>query len=88
MASEAEGFGLPLIEAAHYGLPLLLRDIPVFREIAGPHASYFTEAIPQLLAIRLAFWLEEVSDGLAPSSRSIQKLDWRTSAQRLLEEVL
>ena len=88
MASEAEGFGLPLIEAAHYGLPLLLRDIPVFREIAGPHASYFSEATPQLLAIRLAFWLEEVSDGLAPSSRSIQRLDWRTSAQRLLEEVL
>ena len=40
-ASEGEGFGLPLIEAAHYGLPIIARDIPVFREVAGEHAYYF-----------------------------------------------
>jgi glycosyltransferase involved in cell wall biosynthesis len=34
-ASYAEGFGLPLVEAAQYKLPLLVRDIPVFLEIAG-----------------------------------------------------
>ena len=37
-ASEGEGFGLPLIEAARYGLPILARDLPVFREVAGKHA--------------------------------------------------
>ena len=88
MASEAEGFGLPLIEAAHYGLPLLVRDIPVFREIAGPHASYVSEGVSQLLAFRLAAWLDEVSQGAAPSSGSMPRLDWRSSARRLLEEVL
>ncbi|RVU02465.1 glycosyltransferase family 1 protein [Mucilaginibacter limnophilus] len=36
-----EGFGLPLIEAMASGCPLLLSDIPVFREVAGTHASYF-----------------------------------------------
>ena len=40
-ASEIEGFGLGVIEAARFGTPLLLRDIPVFREIAGDHATYF-----------------------------------------------
>ena len=34
-----EGFGLPLIEAAKHALPILARDIPVFREIAGEHAA-------------------------------------------------
>ena len=53
MASEAEGFGLPLVEAAHYGMPLFVRDLPVFREVAGDHAVYFTakngaELAPQL----------------------------------------
>lgn len=43
MASEGEGFGLPLIEAAMHGLPIIARDIPVFREIAGEHA-YFWQA--------------------------------------------
>jgi glycosyltransferase involved in cell wall biosynthesis len=40
-ASEAEGFGLPLIEAARHGLPIIARDIPVFREVAQEHALYF-----------------------------------------------
>ncbi|MXV51309.1 glycosyltransferase [Pedobacter sp. HMF7647] len=36
-----EGFGLPLVEAMSSGCPLVLSDIPVFREIAGDRASYF-----------------------------------------------
>jgi len=34
MASYGEGFGLPLIEAIHYKKRLLVRDIPIFREVA------------------------------------------------------
>src|SRR5262249_2265090 len=37
-ASEGEGFGLPLIEAAQHKLPIIARDIPVFREVAGESA--------------------------------------------------
>jgi len=40
-ASEAEGFGLPLIEALSVGTPVLANDIPVFRELAGAHATFF-----------------------------------------------
>lgn len=40
-ASIAEGFGLPLIEAANLGVPLLVSDIPVFHEIAEDSAKYF-----------------------------------------------
>ena len=31
--SKIEGFGLPLVEAMHYGKPVFASDIPVFREI-------------------------------------------------------
>lgn len=41
VASENEGFGLSVAEGAFYGKPLLLRDIPVFREIAGDGAFFF-----------------------------------------------
>lgn len=41
-ASIAEGFGLPIVEAGGMGVPLILSDIPVFREIAADHATYFT----------------------------------------------
>ncbi len=39
--SQAEGFGLPIIEAAQHSLPVLCSDIPVFREVAGDSAHYF-----------------------------------------------
>lgn len=42
MASAGEGYGLPIIEAAQAGCRLLLRDLPVFREVAGAAASYFS----------------------------------------------
>lgn len=33
-ASTGEGFGLPIIEAAQHNLPVIARDIPVFRRSA------------------------------------------------------
>ena len=36
-----EGFGLPVVEAARSNIPLLLSDIPVFREVASGHAAFF-----------------------------------------------
>lgn len=35
-----EGFGMPILEAEYYGRPLLLSDIPVYREVAGNAAIY------------------------------------------------
>ena len=55
-AAEGEGFGLPLIEAARHGLPIIARDIPVFREVAGAHAFYF-EGDSDVLAEAIKQWL-------------------------------
>jgi glycosyltransferase involved in cell wall biosynthesis len=40
MPSLAEGFGLPVIEAASRALPSLLSPLPIFREIMGDSALY------------------------------------------------
>lgn len=42
--STHEGFGLPVLEAMSARCPVLLSDIPVFREVAGDAALYFSEA--------------------------------------------
>jgi glycosyltransferase involved in cell wall biosynthesis len=88
MASEAEGFGLPLIEAAQHGLPILARDIPVFRELADSFASYFSGHDAQDMAGQLHAWLQDIDFHVAPASRGMKRLNWQASAQQLLEEIL
>lgn len=52
-ASIVEGFGLPLVEAAHLGLPVIASDIPVFRELGSDALMYFDVADSEHLAARI-----------------------------------
>ncbi len=84
-ASEGEGFGLPLVEAAKHGLPIVARDLPVFREVAGEHAYYFRGDTAKSLKEAVRSWLDLYAQGNAPSSRGIKWLTWEESAQQLME---
>lgn len=87
MASQGEGFGLPLIEAAQHRLPIMARDIPVFREVAGEYAFYFSGLEPGMLADAVRQWLELDKLGLAPASDSMPRQTWRESARQLLQAI-
>lgn len=87
-ASEAEGFGLPLIEAAQHKLPIIARDIPVFREVAGNHAFYFLGLEPKQLGSAVRSWLGQNELGQAPQSASMPWLTWNQSTNNLLEVLL
>ncbi|WP_395408742.1 glycosyltransferase family 4 protein [Pseudoduganella sp. UC29_106] len=80
--SEGEGFGLPLIEAARYGLPLLVRDIPVFREVAGERAAYFGGMSGDDLARAIREWLAARAEGTHPQSVG---MPWRTWQHNVLD---
>jgi glycosyltransferase involved in cell wall biosynthesis len=82
-ASEGEGFGLPLIEAAQYRLPIIARDIPVFREVAGEDAFYFSGTNAESLALALRTWLSLGDD--VPQSTAIAKLTWHESSRQLID---
>lgn len=84
-ASEGEGFGLPLIEAAQHKMPLLIRDIPIFREIAGDHASYFAGLQPNDLAGAVEVWLSEFRSGTHRKSDDMQWFTWAENVRRLKE---
>ena len=88
-ASYDEGFGLPLIEAARHGVPLLVRDIPVFREVTAGHAHYFADTRdPQTIAKAVQEWLGLFEKGEHPRSDAMPHQTWQDSAQQVLGAIL
>ena len=87
-ASRNEGFGLPLTEAAQHGLPIIARDIPVFKEVAGEHAFYFTGHEPGDLVAAVNAWLQLYEEGRHPKADDMPWVSWKQSAQRLAQLVL
>lgn len=87
-ASEGEGFGLPLIEAAQKKLPIIARDIPVFREVAGKFGYYFPNANdPKILADTVEEWLKLHQINAYPKSDNMPWLTWKQSAEQLLHVI-
>ena len=88
IASIAEGFGLPVVEAFQRGLPVLCSDIPVFREIAEGRATFFDLADPQ----NLADALQAFAATNDPAQRRVRHpqpwLTWCESTGQLLDAVL
>jgi glycosyltransferase involved in cell wall biosynthesis len=82
--SEGEGFGLPLIEAARCGLPVIARDIPVFREVAGGGAFYFSGMEGASLAEAVRAWLELHADGVHPAPSGMKWNTWQQNAEALM----
>jgi glycosyltransferase involved in cell wall biosynthesis len=84
-ASYGEGFGLPLIEAAQHGLAIIARDLPVFREVAGEHAFYFSAQEGHDLATEIKAWLELRAKQQEPASRGMPFMTWAQSARQLVK---
>jgi glycosyltransferase involved in cell wall biosynthesis len=87
-ASYGEGFGLPLIEAAQHKLPMIARDIPVFREVAGEHAFYFNALVPEKLAQSVEQWLDLNTKKQHPRSDAMPWHTWKQSAKKFLEALM
>jgi len=86
--SQGEGFGLPLAEAARHGLPVLARDMPVFREVAGTHATYFSGLDTASLASAVREWMAAHNRGDTPAVAGMPRLTWSESAAQLAHLVL
>jgi len=83
-ASLGEGLGLPLLEAARYGLPLLLRDLPVFKEVAGKNATYFSANSIESLAAAIEKWTHS-SEAQKTDVENIQTITWNESKSQVLK---
>ncbi|AOR77482.1 glycosyltransferase family 4 protein [Novosphingobium resinovorum] len=83
IASHAEGFGLPLVEALEHGKPVLARDLAVFRPHEGNGVDYFpADAATPALARAIGRWAEDVAAGRVVVTPS--QATWALSAAELL----
>jgi len=82
-ASYGEGFGLPLIEAAKRGKPIIARDVLIFREVADKFAYFFENRGADAIATAIQDWLELFQKNLHPKSDEMPWFTWRASAQQL-----
>ncbi|WP_374547293.1 glycosyltransferase [Rhodoblastus sp.] len=79
--SVAEGFGLPIVEAARYKIPVIASDLNVFREIAGDAIRYF----PPGDAFSLAREMRQVL--ASPEPAKITPLSWKQAADALIDMI-
>jgi len=86
-ASEAEGFGLPLIEASFHKLPVLARDIAVFREVAGDAALYFDGSSSEGLVAGVLRWVRQKELNAIPEPAGMDTMSWQESANALLDQL-
>ena len=83
LISLAEGFGLPLVEAAACGTRhLVISDIPVFRWICGDAAHY----VDPLVVENITDGLRQVLSRPRRQSIDLSRFNWDTSA-RLIQDV-
>ncbi|HST25211.1 MAG TPA: glycosyltransferase family 1 protein [Gaiellaceae bacterium] len=86
LPSLAEGFGLPAVEAAACGAPIVLSDIPPHRETLGDDALFFPPHDADALAEQVGKLLdsETVSRSLAERGRErVARYSWDAAAEAL-----
>jgi glycosyltransferase involved in cell wall biosynthesis len=87
--SDAEGFGLPVVEAMACGTPVIASDIPALREVGGDAAAFCPVADVEQWASTLLDMLHALdSSRLLFSQRAIQnaaRFSWRNHAQQMTD---
>ena len=86
-ASYDEGFGIPLVEAMGIGTPVVVSDVPIFREIGGEAAEYFDPSSPSAVAAAVRR-LEARWDAASEASVvQAARFRWDDSAEQVVRAV-
>jgi len=89
--SEYEGFGLTPLEALSAGVPIVVLDTPVAREVYGSAALYVARPEPALIDAALARVLTDEPERariLAAGRDTLARYSWRACAERVLHVLI
>lgn len=83
-----EGFGIPLVEAAHMGVPMSVSDIPIFRELSGNvAAAYFDPSNLEEMSEAMIALFKESQDPAFSKDRYHEIIE-KTQSNNMVESAL
>jgi glycosyltransferase involved in cell wall biosynthesis len=86
MTSYAEGCGLPVLEALAHHRPVLVRDLPVFREIGSRRVFFFQDDSPDALAASIADFVGSARQDSDEKS-TVERMSWSNTAVSLMNVI-
>ncbi len=78
----AEGFGLPILEAMYFKLPIVASDIPVFHELTGGAYTSFDPRSESDMAQKLTAVFEK--GGVTPAEDQTSRFSFDVMARETL----
>ena len=84
--SLSEGFGLPVVEAMHFGKPVILSKLTSLPEIGGDEATYLDNFLPEEIANKIEI---SINNDTSENQESLRKraslFSWEKAAEQYLE---
>jgi glycosyltransferase involved in cell wall biosynthesis len=90
LASHYEGFGMPILEAMQYKLPIAVSDIPVFHEVAEDGALFFNKDNPLDIAEKIKILLYDShcrENLIEKQGKILGKNSWEKNADIVFKEI-
>lgn len=90
LPSHYEGFGMPILEAMQYSIPIAVSDIPVFHEVAGDGALYFDKDNASSIAHTLNQTLTNKKTQqklIQAQHEQLTKFSWQDNATAVLDAI-
>ena len=81
LLSKHEGFGMPILEALNFNLPVIASDIPVFKECFGESVLY----VKAEDSVAVGKAITEILSNRVKSNFDCKEFSWEKSAKDLLE---
>ena len=86
LPSHYEGFGMPVLEAMQYKVPVVVSDIEVFREVAGDAALYFDKDNSKDISRKISDLLtnpEIRTELISKGNERLTQFSWEDNAKKV-----
>lgn len=77
-----EGFGIPILEAMQFSVPVCVSDIPVFHEICNDKAVYFNPTDVDDIKAKI---IESLEFPKSTNNMNLMKFSWKEGASKLFK---